>query len=144
MVLAKEEFCVILEKGANGSSRSSSEKGDDWVVEARAIVYNKAANQILKKNLGRWTSSSTRGFGIKKDCFLCGIAIKNWEKEQKSKEKEKVRSWKRKRRSTEELKTKLLKQLKRLELVMNWWFTEITRRLEFKMIVGHNMLYTMN
>ena len=104
MVLAKEEFCVILEKGANGSSRSSSEKGDDWVVEARAIVYNKAANQILKKNLGRWTSSSTRGFGIKKDCFLCGIAIKNWKKSKNpkkrrklevEKEKEEVqRSWK--------------------------------------------------
>ena len=49
MVLAREEFCVILEKGANGSSRSSSEKGDDRVVEARATVYNKVANQILKK-----------------------------------------------------------------------------------------------
>ena len=40
-VLARGEFSVTLEKGANGINRSGSKKGDNLVAEDRATVHVK-------------------------------------------------------------------------------------------------------
>ena len=84
-IVAGKEFCVIREKGANVINKASREKADKLVVEAGANVHVVCQKNDLKRDNDKsnpdtiFQRGTTGGFNFRKDCFLCGLTVTEWE-----------------------------------------------------------------